>query len=111
MFGSDNSILTIAQSMVSHAASRQAVAAENIAQVNTPGFRAKKVADFAQVFAEGEETTPKVDREAAVKPNGNSVSLKEQVLTMASARGQHELGLALWEQTVSMYRTALRGSR
>ncbi len=111
MFGSDPTILTIAKSMVSHATSRQAVLAENIAHADTPGYRAKDVASFAEVFRGDAPVDAQVDRSASVKPTGNSVHLEDQVMYLAEARGQHEMALAMWEKMSNFYQLALRGSR
>lgn len=111
MIGADNSILNVARAMVGHAVERQAVIAENIAHADTPGYRAKDLETFAETFAKGQVTTEVVDNDAAVKPNGNSVSLESQVMNLAQTRGQHEMGLALWEQTMTLYQTALGRGR
>ena len=43
MIGSNNAMLDIAQALASHAAEAQRVAAHNIAQADTPGFKARSV--------------------------------------------------------------------
>lgn len=111
MIGSDNAILNIARAMITHAAARQAAAAENLAQADTPGYRAKDVAAFADAFANGELTKVAVDRQAPVKPNGNSVGLEAQVMNLAEAKGQHELALGIWQQTANLYQIALGRAR
>ena len=107
MIGAQNAILDVARAMVTHATERQSVIAENIAHANTPNYKARDVASFEDVFTRGVSTEAEVDRAQAIKPNGNSVSLETQVLNLAQTRGQHEMGLALWEQTLTLYRTAL----
>jgi flagellar basal-body rod protein FlgB len=76
---------------------RHTVLAENIANSETPGYRAREL-DFGNALAEalappepnapGDSSSvapanrriePTLDREAAVKPDGNSVALDEQV--------------------------------
>ena len=76
---------------------RHTVLAENIANSETPGYRARDL-DFGDALAEamapaepaqpGDSSSvapatrhvePTIDREAAVKPDGNSVALDEQV--------------------------------
>jgi flagellar basal-body rod protein FlgB len=111
MIGSKNAIIAMAQQMAAHAAARQTTAAENLANANTPGYRARKVAEFAEVFRGEADRTPTVDRQAAVQPNGNSVSLEQQVRHLAEARGEHDLALGLWDRTLNMYRTALGRGR
>ncbi|MEM9421421.1 MAG: flagellar biosynthesis protein FlgB [Pseudomonadota bacterium] len=107
MIGSNNAILDVARSMVSHATERQVVIAENIAHATTPNYKARDIASFQDVFTRGVSSDAEVDRTQAVRPNGNSVSLETQVMNLAETRGQHEMGLALWEQTLGLYRAAL----
>jgi len=111
MIGDRSDTLAIAMAMVRHAGDRQAVLSENIANVDTPGFRARDVQTFEEVFATGEAARADIDATAPIKPNGNSVSLEQQVMHLAETRGQHEMGLGLWEKTLDLYRTALGRGR
>lgn len=112
MIGSDSALLTIAKAMASHAGEAQAVSARNLAHANTPGYKARAAEDFARSFAAG-RATPRVsvDASAPSDPNGNSVSVEAQVLALSEARGQHDMALALWDQTLGFYRTALGRGR
>ena len=107
MITGENQILSIAKAMVSHATERQVVLAENIANADTPGYRARDVQAFAEMFRAGEPVEVSVNANAPLKPNGNSVTLEAQVMNLAEARGQHEIGLGLWQKTMTLYRTAL----
>lgn len=112
MTGSDNAVLTIARAMARHATEAQAVAARNIAHADTPGYKAQEAEEFAKAFAAGRASPiVSVDRHAEVKANGNSVSLEEQVMALTEARGQHDMAMALWGQTLSLFRTALGRAR
>lgn len=107
MIGSKSAILDVATAMAEHAATRQATVSQNLAQANTPGYRAQQAAEFAEVFGSGDLTQTRIDRDAAIKPNGNSVVLEDQIVELAEARGQHEMALGLWERMRSMYNEAL----
>lgn len=107
MIGSKNAILNVAEAMARHAATRQATLAENLAQANTPGYRAKDVAAFDEAMSRGDLTATAIDRTAPMKPNGNTVQLESQVRKLAEARGQHDMALGLWERTLSLYEQAL----
>ena len=107
MNGSDSELLAVAQAMVRHSAERQAVAAKNIAHVNTPGYRAEKIAEFSEIFQGRADARPVVDESAPIQPNGNSVSLEQQVMMLAEAKGQNDIGLGIWEKAMQMYRLAL----
>lgn len=112
MLGSDSTLLTIAKAMASHAGQAQAVAARNLAHADTPNYKAQAAEAFARSFAAG-RVAPEisVDETAPAKPNGNTVSVEAQVLALSEARGQHDMALALWDQTLSFYRTALGRGR
>ena len=43
------SILTLASALAAHATARQQVIAENVAHADTPGYRARDIADFAAI--------------------------------------------------------------
>lgn len=107
MLGSKNAILDVAQAMAQHASLKQATVTQNLAQANTPGYRAREVAEFAEAFERGDLTITRVDFDAAVKPNGNSVVLEDQIVQLAETRGQHEMALGLWDRVMSMYNDAL----
>ena len=46
-------VFKIAYSMASHAGKRQALVAENIANADTPGYHAKDIKPFKEVYAAG----------------------------------------------------------
>jgi flagellar basal-body rod protein FlgB len=49
----DVSILRLASALAAHAKTRQSVIAENVAHADTPGYRARDVADFASAVETG----------------------------------------------------------
>ncbi|MCC5955741.1 MAG: FlgB family protein [Natronohydrobacter sp.] len=118
-------VMRMAQSMARHAAARQGVIAENIAQADTPGFRARDLAGFGasyQATPALKATRPthldagpasdifaaRVDRSApAFSPNGNTVSLEREMMRAAQTRQSHELALAVYGSARSVLRTAL----
>jgi flagellar basal-body rod protein FlgB len=106
---------------------RQQVLARNVANADTPGYRAQDLTPFAQVLArtapEMARTQPnhiapasaggaRPDRRpATVSPDGNSVSLDREALRVAETDQAHALALALHRRWAGMFRTALgRGS-
>lgn len=116
-------VMRVAQSMARHAAARQGVIAGNIAQADTPGYRARDLARFGDSYqaASGMVATRsghldwgadvaavQVDRGApSFAPNGNTVSLEREMMRAAETRQSHELALAIYASARTVLRTAL----
>jgi flagellar basal-body rod protein FlgB len=108
-------ILRQAQAMSVHAARRQMLIAENVANADTPGFRPRDLPPFAEVWRAmasrelpGPEPRP-VPRPLAgsMAPNGNAVSLEVELLGAAEVRAQHDLALAIYRTALGLLRTSL----
>ena len=120
-------ILNLASALAAHAAARQQVISENIAQADTPGYRARDIADFAAIVDEGPAFAARLTRtghtafgadpsgfeprEAAVfgaeTPNGNSVSLEEQMIRAAEVRQEHDMALGVYAKALEVLRTVV----
>lgn len=121
-------ILKMASSLVSYAGSRQQVIAENIAQADTPGYRARDLPDFetaldSQATAFTARTTRpghiafgadpsgfearEVTAFGAETPNGNTVSLEDQMTRAADTRQTHDLALGVYSKSLAILRTAI----
>lgn len=118
-------VMRMAQGMARHSAARQVVIAENIAQADTPGFRARMLADFGASYQSGHAqraTRPghlnagagdtaleaMIDRTApAHSPNGNTVSLEREMMRAAVNRQSHDLALAVYSSARTVLRSAL----
>ncbi|SNX69718.1 flagellar basal-body rod protein FlgB [Cereibacter ovatus] len=116
-------IVRLAQAMARHAGARTEVIAQNVANADTPGFRARDLPDFA-AYAEGSglRTTraghlrgaeaaavdPVVtDGRGSVAPNGNTVSLEDEMVKAVSARQQHDMALSIYQNSSRIIRTSL----
>ena len=115
---SDLQVFQMFGAMARHAAESQRVSAENIANANQPGYHAKAVESFqdfmkrTQYNPEGTATDFKiVERGGVAAPNGNTVSLEEEVFTSAEAAGQHELALSVYTKSMDLLKTALGRDR
>ncbi|MCR0980670.1 flagellar basal body rod protein FlgB [Roseomonas populi] len=105
---------------------RQEVLASNIANADTPGYRARDLAPFARHLARAADpatlarTDPRHLAPAGagdpaaratpaeeVSPNGNAVSLDEQALKVADTDSAHALAMGLYKRWNGMFRTAL----
>ena len=119
-------VLNLASTLATHASARQQLLSENVAHADTPGYRARDIADFAATL----ETAPfaaKVTRPGhigfgpdarrfevresaafgAETPNGNSVSLEDQMLRAAEVRQEHELALGVYAKSLDILRATL----
>lgn len=124
-------IFRMAQGLAVHAGTRQAVIARNVANSDTPGYRAQDIADFTETYRNaGPELPLRTTREghlpasetglraAALRedttpgePNGNTVSLEEEMLKASEAKSKHDLALAVYRSSLGVLRTSLGRAR
>jgi flagellar basal-body rod protein FlgB len=114
----------MAQGMAAHAGARMGVIAKNVANADTPGYKAEDIPDFAKVYAEpglalkatraGHITDPARPTDprpfvtkGAESPNGNSVSLEGEMVKSVEARQEHEMALAIYRATSDVIRASL----
>lgn len=118
-------VLRMAQALASHAGMRQGLAAGNMANADTPGYRARDLAAFAEVYrATGPETGQRATRArhlstgtgasfrtvedpATTKPNGNTVSVEAEMMRAAEIRGQHDMAMAIYRSAAGVIRSSL----
>lgn len=122
-------IVRMAQAMAAHAGARQAEISRNIANADTPGYRAQDLKPFGSVYESGPdgmratraghlgqasqdgfETAERVVSGTAT-PNGNSVSLEAEMVKAVEVRQQHEMALAIYRNTSSILRSSLGRGR
>lgn len=107
-----------------HAGQRQALAAIDVANADTPGFRAQTMPDFAEAVnapAAMRRTRPghlggleahaarALDAGGEASPNGNTVSLEAEMYASARASREHGQALAVWRHATTVLRTAISG--
>lgn len=119
-------LLRLASSLAAHATARQTVIGENIAHADTPGYRARDIADFSQTLESpsmaarttrpghmpfGAEAGGYEAREVgafgAETPNGNSVSIEDQMMRAADVRQNHQLALGVYGKSMDILRAGL----
>jgi flagellar basal-body rod protein FlgB len=123
-------ILHLASNLAAHSLARQQVISENIAHADTPGYRARDIVDFAETLESTPAFAARVTRPGhipfgadargfapeevtafgAETPNGNTVSLEDQMIRAAGARQSHDMALGVYAKSLEILRMAL-GSR
>ncbi|WP_415922539.1 FlgB family protein [Tateyamaria sp. SN6-1] len=120
-------VFETAYAMALHAGQKQAVVAQNVANADTPGYVARDLPSFREVFAptdqgiglqratrdqhmHGQRTDPRTmmqqDRSFA-SPDGNTVSLETEMLRGTDAKRQHDRSLAIYRSALTILRTSL----
>ena len=117
--------MRMARDLGAHAAQRQRVIATNVANADTPGFRSQDLGRFAETYRSdvatelratqpghltgitwGGDGRPR-DAGGEPAPNGNTVSLEDEMIRTAQARREFDLSLAVTRSSLSMIRTSL----
>ena len=103
---------------------RQTLLAENVANADTPGYKARDLPGFAEVFAtddvhmratrSGHLTAGSAAAMPAIEaangreaPNGNSVSLEGEMVKSVEAQQNHDMALAIYRATSDVIRASL----
>jgi flagellar basal-body rod protein FlgB len=118
-------LTAMAQAMSAHAGSRMGIIARNVAHADTPGYKAMDLPSFAEAYRSAEPDGLRQTRpghlsglEAEVlaqprrsggaeAPNGNSVSLEQEMVKAAAVRQDHEMALAIYRNTSDIVRASL----
>jgi flagellar basal-body rod protein FlgB len=120
-------LFDLAERKLAWIGARESVLAQNVANADTPGFKARDVKPFAEVLkagmgsdaglplrtnplhlggtASGSGAGQILRGEQA--PDGNSVSLDEQMVKIAQTDNDHELVSAVYRKYLGMFRMAL----
>ncbi len=118
-------IFRSAGAMARHAAQRQSVVAENIANADTPGYRTKDVTTFTAPGGDpqsgmkstrgthletGSRTTTAsiiLGDQSGLSPNGNSVSLESEMFKSIEAERQHSRAMTIYKSSLDILRASL----
>ncbi|MFW5654213.1 MAG: FlgB family protein [Roseicyclus sp.] len=109
-------IFSLASVQARHAAARQAVVAQNIANADTPGYRAKDINEFADVLRDLQRRPEGGGRDLSFRthdagtpasPNGNTVSLELEMLRGIEAQRAHSRALRVYGSALEILRTSL----
>lgn len=118
-------LFRVSFALARHAGAKQSLVATNVANADTPGYRAMSLPDFSDTFRASSGITMHMTRpghmmppEASVfahpvpgpgepAPNGNSVSIEEEMLNAIDSQRQHNQALAVYRHAMGLIRTAL----
>ena len=123
-------LFRMAGDMARHAVDRQSHVARNVANADTPGYRATDLAEFpatlerpgfelkatrASHFIAGNDFHARdremIERDTQASPNGNTVSLETEMMQAAGIRDQHNMALSIYANARDVIRTALGRGR
>lgn len=122
-------LMKLASALATHANKRQSLIAENMANADTPGYQARDLESFSSAIAQS-GSSPKAMRAtraehfgysdgdaqfAVVKtaafgaetPNGNTVSLDDQMMRSAALQVDHDLALGVYKKSLQILRLSL----
>ena len=117
-------LFNLAGAAARHASARQQVIAGNVANADTPGYVARDLKPFDASFEPGDQgmrrtrsghlgsenggltLTAEVER-SAMSPNGNAVSLEDQMVRSVDAKREHDLALSIYRSSLGILRSSL----
>ena len=121
-------VFQTAQAMAVHAGQRQAVIAQNVANADTPGYVARDLPSFQEIYSPEQSNlsmqratrarhlngagSPDIngllleDRSFAA-PDGNTVSLETEMLRASDAKRQNDRSLAIYKSGLNILRSSL----
>lgn len=118
--------LKMADSLIAHGARRQRQIATNVANSDTPGFHARDLGSFAETYRSAPATrlrtsdsrhlgdgdwgmgrTRAIDAGGEPAPNGNTVSIEDEVFRLADARREFDLALTVTKSSLGLMRASL----
>lgn len=119
-------IFRLSYAMATHAGARQATIAQNIAHADTPGYKARDLRSFAEMIApdrrdlratrdqhmngstRGQVSLASIERgEKGTNPNGNTVTLEQEMLHAVDAKRQHDRALAIYKSSLTILRSTI----
>ena len=118
-------IMRMAHLLASHSAARQAVIAANVANADTPGYLARDIAPFGEIYRPSETGALRATRPGHIgavtrenytedhvragpdSPNGNSVTVETEMIRAAEVRHAYDMALAVYTSAKTILRTSL----
>lgn len=122
-------IMRMAHGLARHAGTRQDLVARNIANADTPDYRARDVVAFEDMYRSDAGDRMRATRSAhfsasdgvgsfrefeiagEAAPNGNTVSLESEMMRSADVRHQHDMATSIYKTSIDILRTSLGRGR
>ena len=120
-------ITTMAHDLAAHAAARQGLIARNVANADTPGYRARDLPSFQGALDGGmamRATRPghmqggrdavqaaAEERGGETSPNGNDVSIEMEMMQAASTKQSHEMAISVYSTVRGIMSASLGAKR
>jgi flagellar basal-body rod protein FlgB len=117
-------ILKMASAMARYAAHRHQQLSENVANADTSHYRAKDLEPFAEAYARldlqknetgggalqaaQQEFARTIEIPGVESPNGNTVSLEDQMMRTIEAQQDHQAATLLYKKTIGILRMTLQ---
>lgn len=109
-------LFDLASKRLQWASHRQRTIAENIANSDVAGYRAKEVEHFDQYLLRAEKHSglpaPRISEAKGTwgaDPSGNNVVVEEQLLEATSANGQYRMATSLYRKAYELVATVVTG--
>lgn len=124
----DLTLFRLATAKAEHAAGRQTVVAQNLANADTPGYKARDLPPFSEVLdAASPASEMRAIHPAHYKmgfsgslpdaraqelpgneaPNGNSVSIETEMIRASEIRHNHDMALTVYHSGLKLLRAAV----
>jgi flagellar basal-body rod protein FlgB len=126
----DIPLMSLLKGQMGYLNQRQKIIAQNVANADTPGYTPQDLKSFDKVLAaqgpaaaqmlvrtdpkhleparlQGAVAAPVYAPDSETRMDGNSVVLEEEMMKMTDSRGDYDTASTLYEQAMSMIRTAV----
>lgn len=121
-------VFRMSAALARYAGQQQALSAQNVANADTPGYRALDLPDFKTIYVPadaagmqratraghlngtqpGNATVAPIDARGEASPNGNQVTLETEMLKSVGAKRAHDRALAIYKTSLGILRSTIR---
>lgn len=118
-------VFQISSQLASHSTRQHTLTAKNIANADTPGYAAERLPDFAEAFRSSAQMSLRTTRpehlggggmahdarairaSTEASPNGNSVSVEEEMIAATLAKKSHNRAIAIYRHGLTIMRMTI----